>query len=422
MKKRPIIALFLAIALCIAVTACSVSSGTVEVHTPDSDAVTTPVVSEATEPPLTEITSKSDETTDEITTDESQASSEKTDEPIDSEETTEPVTQTTPQTSVTTTELSETEKTEETVITTAATTASTTTPVATTTKPVVTTTTATTAQNPPAPPSKPTILLPVASGTKTESNTLGTIDYSNTSDGYIMAKYTGKATKVKCQVKGPDGVTQTYNLRTDGVYETFPLSAGNGKYTVLIAENVSGTSYAVAAQLVVDVSLSSSLAPFLRPNQYADYDSDSSAVKKASELCAGADSVLEKVDRIYTWIVDNVSYDTALAASVKSGYLPDTERVLSVKKGICLDYAGTATVMLRSQNVPTQLVVGYAGEAYHAWINVYVKEKGWVYGVIYFDGSGWQRMDPTFASTGNSGSDVLQYIGNGKNYSQKYLY
>ena len=43
-----------------------------------------------------------------------------------------------------------------------------------------------------------------------------------------------------------------------------------------------------------------------------------------------------------------------------------------------------------------------------------------VEGIIYFDGVNWQRMDPTFASSGGSG--VMDYIGNGANYSAKYIY
>ena len=43
-------------------------------------------------------------------------------------------------------------------------------------------------------------------------------------------------------------------------------------------------------------------------------------------------------------------------------------------------------------------------------------------GVIWFDGYAWQRMDPTFASSGNSSADILAYIGNGANYSSKYFY
>ena len=78
--------------------------------------------------------------------------------------------------------------------------------------------------------------------------------------------------------------------------------------------------------------------------------------------------------------------------------------------------------MLRSQNVPTKLVVGYSGSIYHAWISVYSEETGWVDGAIYFDGTTWKLMDPTFASSGNQSKQIMEYIGNGANYSAKYFY
>ena len=31
-----------------------------------------------------------------------------------------------------------------------------------------------------------------------------------------------------------------------------------------------------------------------------------------------------------------------------------------------------------SQDIPTKLVVGYTGDVYHAWVDVYIKEMGWV--------------------------------------------
>ena len=67
-------------------------------------------------------------------------------------------------------------------------------------------------------------------------------------------------------------------------------------------------------------------------------------------------------------------------------------------------------------------MVGYAGTAYHAWISVWSDESGWVEGVIYFDGTTWQRMDPTFASSANQSASIMQYIGDGTNYTVKYLY
>jgi len=95
--------------------------------------------------------------------------------------------------------------------------------------------------------------------------------------------------------------------------------------------------------------------------------------------------------------------------------------VLERKKGICFDYAALMAAMLRSQNVPCKLVVGYAGEVYHAWISVWTEENGWIDGMIFFDGHAWKRMDPTFASSQSGGKEITEYIENGK-YTAKYLY
>ena len=172
----------------------------------------------------------------------------------------------------------------------------------------------------------------------------------------------------------------------------------------------------------MSVSLSDEFAPFIRPNQYVTYSSDSAAVAKAAELCAGLTDNLEKVEAVYTFVVNNTVYDKEKAQTVQSGYLPNVDETLATGKGICFDYAALMSAMLRSQGVPVKLVVGYTGSAYHAWISVYSQNEGWVEGKIYFDGQTWKLMDPTFASSANSSDSIMEYIGNGSNYSAKYLY
>jgi transglutaminase/protease-like cytokinesis protein 3 len=80
------------------------------------------------------------------------------------------------------------------------------------------------------------------------------------------------------------------------------------------------------------------------------------------------------------------------------------------------------TAMLRSQEIPTKLVIGYTGSVYHAWVNVYIEGQGWVDNVIYFDGHDWKLMDPTFASSGGNDPAVLEHIKNSANYKAKYSY
>ncbi|MDD2955848.1 MAG: transglutaminase-like domain-containing protein [Oscillospiraceae bacterium] len=249
------------------------------------------------------------------------------------------------------------------------------------------------------------------------------IDTSTSSDGYITASQSGGG-KIKVQVE-KDGVKYNYNLNNSGRSEAFPLQMGDGTYTVKVLENVGGNKYAVLKSTSFSVSLTSPLAPYLVPTQMVNYSDTSTTVTKAAELVTGKTTKPGKVESVYNYVVDNISYDANKAATVTSGYIPSVDSVLSAKTGICFDYAAVTAAMLRSQGIPTRLVTGYVSpaNAYHAWNEVYLDEAGWVnVDQIYFDGSSWKRMDPTFASSGKSGSSILQYIGNGANYTKKYTY
>ena len=168
-----------------------------------------------------------------------------------------------------------------------------------------------------------------------------------------------------------------------------------------------------------EVSLADEFAPFLRPNRYVDYSPGTKAVAVGLELTRGLSDPLEKVAAVYDYVTSTLSYDFEKAETVKSGYLPDLDTVLEAGKGICFDYAALMTAMLRSQQIPCKLVVGYAGSVYHAWISVWTEEQGWIDGLLFFDGHSWKRMDPTFADSGEA--EVLDFIQNG-NYTEKYLY
>ena len=249
-----------------------------------------------------------------------------------------------------------------------------------------------------------------APGTLAKKNDKAVVDYSNTKDGYVMVQYTAQTDKrLKAQVKGP---TTTY---------TYNLTAG-GSYQVTVYQNTEGSKYAAVVSATFNATMTDEFAPFTHPNQYVNYAEAPNTVAKAAELTKGVTDPLKKVELVYNYVVKNITYDKELAASVKSGYLPVLDTVLAKKTGICFDYAALMTGMLRSQGVPCKLVVGYAGTAYHAWISVWTKENGWIDGAIYFDGSTWQRMDPTFASSGKQSASIMAYIGDGSHYSAKYFY
>lgn len=263
----------------------------------------------------------------------------------------------------------------------------------------------------------PVVLTGQADGTVTYGNEGVTIDASHISEGYIMVSYTGTNEKVKLQITGPDEVVYTYDLHGD--YETFPLTAGSGSYTVGVFENIEGTSYSTLFTQTIDVKIDDEFGPYLYANQYVNFNGDSKVVEKAEELSKPCNDDLEVIEQVYNYMISNFTYDYDKAESVQSGYLPDIDEVFEAQTGICFDYAAVMAAMLRSQRIPTRLEVGYAGDVYHAWISTYIEEQGWVNGIIQFDGKNWELMDPTFASTSSKPED---FITNTDEYITKFVY
>ena len=269
--------------------------------------------------------------------------------------------------------------------------------------------------------STPKVLTPSADGVTVYQNDLASIDASNTSQGYVMVKYNGTNEKVKLQITCPDQSCYTYLISDRGAYDTFPLTAGNGSYALQVLENVAGDTYTVSLAQSINVNIEDEFLPFLYPNQYVNFHTDSKAVSKGSDIAKDTYSDLDVVQNIYNYVIKNISYDTEKAQNVSYGYVPDIDDTLSSKKGICFDYAALMTSMLRSQNIPTKLEVGYSGDAYHAWISTYIDDKGWVDDIIQFNGDSWQIMDPTLAATNDSAA-VRKYVGDGSHYVVKYTY
>ena len=270
------------------------------------------------------------------------------------------------------------------------------------------------------PPPTWVVLEPEASGEREQRCDVAVVDHSHAEEGYIMVRYSGETDKrLKVLLKGP---TTTYNYDLPrGEWTVLPLSDGDGAYEAGIYRNVQGSEYAMVMLAEFSVTLRDEFAPFLRPNQYVNYLNAPDTMAKGAELCNGLEGALEKVAAVYDFTVQNLSYDDEKAATVQSGYLPDLDEILQIRKGICFDYAAMMTAMLRSQEVPCKLVVGYAGDIYHAWISIWTEENGWVDGAIFFDGHAWKRMDPTFVSSAQNRQEILDFVEHG-NYKVKYLY
>lgn len=260
-----------------------------------------------------------------------------------------------------------------------------------------------------------------ADGEEVYSEGVATIDASNKSQGYIMIKYTDKKEQIMIKITDPNGVDYKYVFPHSDKYKVFPLAGGDGTYSVSVLQNIGGDSYIIVCNASVDVKLESEFAPFLSPNLYVNFSKKSETVAKGKELASKATCDLDVVENVYKYVVENIKYDNEKAQSVSSGYIPNVDKTLETKKGICFDYASLMTAMLRSQRIPTKLNVGYAGDIYHAWISIYIDEIGWVDNIIQFDGENWTLMDPTFASSSDK-QTMKKLVGDGSNYTMKFNY
>ena len=192
-------------------------------------------------------------------------------------------------------------------------------------------------------------------------------DISNTSQGYFMARTAWQtSSKLKLRVI-TGGTTLDYDLPGTCDYIVVPLQMGSGYYEATLYENVSGKKYAAVGCIGFYAELVRENIAFLYPNQYVDYDILSQAVEQAELLCAGK-SDREIYDTIHKYITSSFVYDFIKALSVKPGMLPDIEDTFQKKMGVCQDLSAVTCCMLRTQGIPSRLVIGYADDSYHAWV------------------------------------------------------
>lgn len=266
----------------------------------------------------------------------------------------------------------------------------------------------------------PRCLVPNNSGTNIIGNEAVDINISNVADGYICVTYKGDASRTRIILTNPQGLSYTYDLYKD-VCDAFPLTGESGTYNVGIYEQISGNDYSILFNEDFTASNVNEYSPYLYPNQYVKFDESTKAIALASELSTPANNDLDVVTNVYNYVISNITYDYDKADSVESTYVPVVDDTLATGKGICFDFASLMASMLRSQGIPTRLEIGYAGDVYHAWISTYIKDVGWVNGIIEFDGLNWELMDPTFATT-TSEKKLKNYIGEGDNYVTKFMY
>ena len=110
------------------------------------------------------------------------------------------------------------------------------------------------------------------------------------------------------------------------------MSDDNGKYTVTVFENVTGTKYAQLLSQSLTVTLSNEFAPFLRSNQYANFSNAPAIIAKTQELVANKSTDIEKITVVYKYIVDTITHNKQKTQTVQNGCVPVLNTVLAQKK------------------------------------------------------------------------------------------
>jgi len=133
------------------------------------------------------------------------------------------------------------------------------------------------------------------------------------------------------------------------------------------------------------------------PKDLTDYLKHSSSVqsdnagiqKKAKELVQGVETQFDAVQRILTWVVDNMRY---VSPPVKYDALYSFES----GRGNCQNYSHLAAALMRVVGIPVRIVNGVTlkepytvktgdgeftfkfGQGRHSWIEIYFEDLGWI--------------------------------------------
>ena len=115
--------------------------------------------------------------------------------------------------------------------------------------------------------------------------------------------------------------------------------------------------------------------------------------KLTAYLIKPANNDSEKLQRLYQWVIHNISYDTAALNNKRINH--SNQDILNRKKAICWGYATLLKAMCDQAGIPAIIITGYAKNSFqkapflkypnHAWNAVQINEE-------------WQLVDATWDS------------------------
>lgn len=146
------------------------------------------------------------------------------------------------------------------------------------------------------------------------------------------------------------------------------------------------------------------VAQYLLPDEHVTVSAE--VVNQALQLVGEAGNDVPKIiAKFVDWIKKNVSYDEAKWAARQSGVkIPDLtdNEMLSVRSGVCTDYANLFMGFCRAVGIPARSVLGYGlrnektdlrqeiqTTTSHAWVEIWIPDYGWL------------TVDPTWGDIGD---------------------
>jgi len=195
--------------------------------------------------------------------------------------------------------------------------------------------------------------------------------------------------------ENPDKITRKkdeFGVRYERAEWNDPPSEITVKRTATCKNIISYSPFITQSKYPLDTkSLSSNIKKYLDPASNIQCD-DPEIIQKAEEIVEGAESEMDAIVRILNWVRYNVQYTCSKDLKVCEGVtFIDAKRTLKHRKGNCVNFANLSIALLRAAGIPAKRSGGYVADseyeslACHAWIAVYIPEKGFV----EFESSYW---------------------------------
>jgi len=169
-----------------------------------------------------------------------------------------------------------------------------------------------------------------------------------------------------------NGATDYFAFLANGATQYYPLAYGNGTYNVKILRQKSGNSYSVERSMNLALSSFDKVNAYLGSVNLVNFGQAPNSVASAKNWSGSFNKDKEIVDAVYKKLVNMMGYDYANLGKLPSYYVPNLDRVLSRKLGVCYDMASLFAGMLRAEGVPAKLCMGITNkvQGYHAWAEV----------------------------------------------------